>query len=369
MQIRELNAMKLNEFIHSDEFRNMENIPVAYHRAVSHLNNPRLKNEDILLVLAYEENKMVGYLGALPDDIFIKDKSVHVAWLSCLWVHSDMRGKGLAPLLLKKMTDLWAENLLITNYTPIAKKSYDKVGVFTSLKNYHAVRAYLRMNLHQLQILKNPSNKKYLILYKIFDACVNILLECRLIFFNKNKYIKNLITENIQLADKEVESYITELNRNELTRRNISEINWITNFPWLKLSKNDNGEARRYEFSSVAEEFNVLNVKIRNSENNLIGFLMLHIRDKMMQVPYAWFEEKNSGSVAAAIYFYMLKLRLRTLTVSHPLLSRYIMTDNSLFFKKRNLNKGFLITESLKKQIENIEFTELQDGDGDSAFT
>ncbi|MFH2141845.1 MAG: GNAT family N-acetyltransferase, partial [Bacteroidota bacterium] len=183
MEIKELNADKLKEFINSQEFRELKNLPISFHRALSHLNNPRLHKNDVLLLLAYNDEELVGYLGALPDDIFVHEKKIHVAWLSCMWVHSKMRGKGVAPYLLGKMNELWSSNLLITNYTPTAKKAYDKINVFTELKFFIGIRGYLRLNLHQLQILKNPTRKKILWLYRITDILFNVIFETRLMFF------------------------------------------------------------------------------------------------------------------------------------------------------------------------------------------
>ncbi|MFH2141008.1 MAG: hypothetical protein ABIJ97_01200, partial [Bacteroidota bacterium] len=185
----------------------------------------------------------------------------------------------------------------------------------------------------------------------------------------KKKYIKNLIIEQIQLLDKEVENLISDTNKNELTQRNFNELNWIIWYPWLKPEKEDNGEAKKYEFSSIADSFKLVNLKIKNNEGKLLAFIMLHLRDKQMQIPYIYCLNNEMESAVNAIYYSMLKYRLRTVSIFQPQFASYISKNSSPFFKKRQMKKSFLITEKLKKHLENIEDIQFQDGDGDSAFT
>ena len=73
IDIRLLNKKHLNEYINSDIFADQDNIPISKHRALSHFNNPRLDEDDIILLLAYENDRMIGYLGVLPDKIFFSN--------------------------------------------------------------------------------------------------------------------------------------------------------------------------------------------------------------------------------------------------------------------------------------------------------
>ena len=102
MNIVTLNKSQLLQFINSDEFNTLPNIPISYIRAVSHINNPRANENDVLLILIYLDFGLAGYLGIVPDLIFKNDKPEKIGWMSCIWVHQNARGKGLAKTLTNK---------------------------------------------------------------------------------------------------------------------------------------------------------------------------------------------------------------------------------------------------------------------------
>lgn len=369
IEIKLLTANGLRSFINSDEFTNMEHIPISTHRALSHIANPRLIQDDIVLLLAYKDDILAGYLGALPDKIFIGNEKIHIAWLSCLWVNSNMRRMGIAVKLLSKANELWDSNLLITNFTPQAKGSYDKLNVFTELKTYKGIRGYLRMNLHQLLPNKNPKYNSYKFILMCFDIFANIFIGLKITIIRSNYKPKQILKKEIVSIDKELAEFINENNKNELTRRDGVDIDWIIKYPWLKETKVKDAEALKYEFSSVAKNFDLKNYKIFDRNNNLIGYIMMHMRDRQLQIPYVYLNENNIKEIVNVIYTEMINRKLRTLTVHHPVLVNYISNNRSPFFLRRGINRTYLITEKLKNKLSDIDSLLMQDGDGDSAFT
>ena len=154
ISIRDITIAQLKSYIDSGEFKKMVEIPISRHRAISHYNNPLAKPDDKILFLAYEDTIFVGYLGAMPDELKMAYKSIRVAWLSCMWVDSSQRGKGIAPMLLTHAHKTWKGNLLITNFIPLAKRAYDKTGLFTEFKTLPGIRGYLRFNLAEILAAK-----------------------------------------------------------------------------------------------------------------------------------------------------------------------------------------------------------------------
>lgn len=74
MEIKSYNKQQLKEFIESDAFNRLSVIPISKHRAISQINNPRASTEDILLVVQFDKDNVVGYLGVLPDYLFLVDQ-------------------------------------------------------------------------------------------------------------------------------------------------------------------------------------------------------------------------------------------------------------------------------------------------------
>ena len=96
MQIKEIRHHQLQAYIDSDEYKSSEYIAISKHRALSHIRNPRAKADDLVLVLIFEKEEMVAYLGVFADDLHFSTCIEHVGWLSCMWVNPVMRGKGIA---------------------------------------------------------------------------------------------------------------------------------------------------------------------------------------------------------------------------------------------------------------------------------
>lgn len=366
MEIKELNANELANFIQSDEFNNLANIPISKPRALSHINNPRLDENDILLFLAYDNNKFVGYLGAIPDYIFADNIKQKVAWLSCMWVDKSMRGKGIAPLLLDKANKTWESNLLIVNFTNTAKSSYDKINAFTELKTYNGMRFYRRLDSANLIVNKNKKYKKYKTLLKIVDFNFNIFNDIKNIVLNK-KIDKNISLEYVNFIDKKTENFISNFNKNNLSQRAKKELDWIIKYPWILSAVSENLESKKYEFSVSNKRFLALNIKVFYSKN-LVGFLMLNVRDNHLRIPYLFVEQKNIKIISQVILEQIKKLKIDYITIFNKDLIVELEKSSQFFYKKVQ-KRIYLITEKLKSEYKNITNKDCQDGEGDSAFT
>ena len=152
IEIIQLNKKSLIEYINSDHFGKGNDIPITIHRALSHSNNPRLDEDDVILLLAKDHDILVGYLGIIPDRIFIKNRAPSkIGWLSCLWVSEQARGKGISIKLITKTLDLWNNNLLSADYVPFTKRIYDKTNQFNDIPySKNGLRLYLKSDLRTI---------------------------------------------------------------------------------------------------------------------------------------------------------------------------------------------------------------------------
>src|SRR5688572_14514979 len=142
MELREFTPAALAEFIRSEEYEKMPVVPISRHRAISQIRNPRVSETDVILVLAYVNGKMAGYLGVLADYIFLNNQKEKAGWLSCIWVDAEMRGQGIAGKLLNCALERWDNRILATEFTDTAKKIYDRSGQFQDLKVSEGIRGF-----------------------------------------------------------------------------------------------------------------------------------------------------------------------------------------------------------------------------------
>jgi GNAT superfamily N-acetyltransferase len=369
LTIRNIAQSELEDFIHSKEYLEFEHIPISRRRAKSYLNNPRADEKDIILFLAYWDGKYVAYLGALPDIIFSSDKSERVAWLSCMWADKKYRRKGIALQLLKHAYKEWNGKLLITNFIPSAKGAFDKTEMFEELHSNNGVRAYLRFDLANILPRKKTSLKKIKGIIRLLDRILNLFYQTRFIFMKQKKLSGAYHSEEIRYIDNEVNKFIISKNTNTLSRREALEYNWLIKFPWVVQGKLPDDEQTKYEFTVICPKFKQTFIKVLNSENKLIAFLILTQRDNELKTPYLFFDRHETEIIYAIIIRYMMKNKICTLITYHSILAEYILNHHTPFIYKKKSVYSFLISKHLLHKIDNKEQYVFYDGDGDGLFT
>lgn len=368
VQIRDIKALQLEGYINSDEYRNLNDLPITPQRALSYIHNPKGDKEDKILFLAYDDDKYIGYLGALPDIVIINGKSCKVAWLSCMWVDRNYRRKGISVMMLNHANKIWNSNLLITNYIPVSKSAFDKTGIFTDFRSLPGIRGYLRFNLAEILILKKPGLKYIKWLISVFDFTANLVNALRLLFWKAYINTNSIKIEYLNEIDDETENFISRRNLNHLTPRNKDFFDWIKKYPWV-LNKPDREQThRRYIFSAVSKNFRQQLLKVMNRENKIIAFLMLTYHGSHLKTPYLYFDDSNSGIVKKIIYSHLINSEVKTFTTYHPGLAKEIRSGRNPFVLIRNMHLGSVITKEFKQRIKDADKYILMEGDGDFAF-
>ncbi|MFT7589432.1 MAG: GNAT superfamily N-acetyltransferase, partial [Limisphaerales bacterium] len=138
---------ELNDFVNSDLYKNLNELPISPWRAQSYGAHPRGEATDIILFLAWTDktqSKLAAYLGVFPDYFYLNEKKWKVGWLSCMWVDPACRGKGVAKEFMKMAFKSWNGNIAVTEFTPAAEGLYNKTKKFGKLHQSNGLRAYLR---------------------------------------------------------------------------------------------------------------------------------------------------------------------------------------------------------------------------------
>ena len=251
--IKDIKTSQLEEFINSDECKRLEHIPISKLRADSNINNPVGDKDDKVLFLAYDDDKFIGYLGAISDSFNIDNKPYKVAWLSCMWIDKDYRRQGIALDLLNHAHEIWNSRLLITNYIPTSRKAFEKTGKFTEFKSLAGIRGYLRFNLAEILILKKPGLKYIKWLISLFDFVANVINEFRLLFWKAAVSLNNIKIEYLQEIDEETGRFINQRNSANLSPRDKAFFDWVKKYPWVLNTPFGDLSSRRYEFSTVSK--------------------------------------------------------------------------------------------------------------------
>jgi GNAT superfamily N-acetyltransferase len=360
MEIVNLNRKLLNDYIHSDEYKIMSHLPISFHRGISHINNPRINDDDTLLILVYEK-ELIGYLGIIPDQIFINNVAIKMGWMSCIWIHSKARGKGIAKKLTEKAIELYKDKIFATEYTPVAEKLYQKLGKFDPLVNKAGVRIFRRSCFQTVLPARHPKTSFLFPFLSFYDATVNFFHDPFL--RKKHKLSSNYSVEFPSEPDESCYYLMNNLSQMELLKREQKEIEWSLKYPWIKETPAQTTDSKRYQFSSEARKFKTILVKIKQGIE-LVSFLIVTIREKHLKTPYLYVKPGHEAVISEILNNLMYEHKIDILTTYQKSVIPHIEKNIPYLFSKNIIrkylqSKGFNIT---------VKENQLQDGDGDCGF-
>jgi GNAT superfamily N-acetyltransferase len=369
MELREFTPKTLAGFIQSEEYAQMPVVPISRHRAWSHIRNPRVSEDELILVLAMVNGKMAGYLGVLADSIYLNGEKEKAGWLSCMWVDPEVRGQGIAKQLLNRVLERWDNRILVTEFTPAAKGLYDRSGQFQDLKISEGLRCFLRFNLDELLPKKFPVLEKIKPVLSLKNSFLNAGNELRLKSWQPQYLTSEIQVKTVAEIDEKLAAFIAERQENQLEKRSAADLNWLLKNPWLLPVSEDDGTSKKYHFSAFAEKFEYLPITISDKQNELLGFVILAIRGHDLKVPYCYVDKENAGMVADVIIREMLQRKLRTLSVFHPELEAFFKQHPKPFIYLHPLKRHYIISKKFAEQLSRQTEVVIQDGDADCAFT
>lgn len=361
IELKLLNKSQLTLFIQSDIYTQMPVLPISKHRAWSHIHNPRAHDDDTLLILAYEQETLLGYLGVLPDDIHAKSGEIfHAGWLSCIWVSPQARGKGIAKKMVTEAYELYHHHILITNFTKEVGVLYNKLGIFDDLPDMIGYRFYRKMCLAGVLPLRYANLVKFKLMFKVVDYFFNLFW---LPFLNKTQ--DNLITEKAKPSEVDFDAY-NSCNVPLAFKRAKQEFEWIENYPWIIQVNEKSQESKKYHFSSEELQFESEFVKLTQNKEHC-GFLKYNFRNGHLKIPYVLFKSSDLSLLSRSISNLIIQKDASYVTLFMP--AEIINNLKFQYLYKKPIVRHFKITRELAKKLKNTAQLTIFDGDGDAVFT
>lgn len=358
IHLKTLNKKSLGEFVSSGDFKKYDFLPITAHRAKSHILNPKANDEQTLLILAFDDEKLAGYLGCFPDTFNIEGKTFHYAWLSTLFISNEFRGKRIAQSLLNKAFEEYNGNIALTEFTKEAESLYNKIGVFEYIQPKNGKRYYFRTDFAHIIPAKRPSLQFLKPLFQIGDRVINTLISI------KNSFIKkpDFKFEILDSIDSESSIFISSFK----TNRNADEMNWFIKDPWvLEGEKTDDG----YLFSSYSKEFRYSWIKIYDENNILVTCSLLLVRSGHLKILYL-FSNVSVDKFITFLSYFIVKNKVAFLTSYHVELNQNIASNKGFpkIFQK-DFERRYMFHKHLTENLPKGFNPDFQDGDGDCAMT
>jgi hypothetical protein len=367
MEIKAFTVADLKTALASEDFWLTKTLPITKHRAVSHSRNPRAAEDDPVLLVAYRDNRVIGYLGILPDKIFVSDAVYKLGWLTSWWVDPSCATAGVGAILLFKALNAYDQHIGVSGSSREARQALQASQKFMALNPLQGLDIRLRLNVTGNISRRLPVLKIFRAAFRIFDALADEVVNLRGFFWRRrNNHCRHLTFEYIATIDEETDRFIKQHHRHDLTRKEKSDLSWIMNNPWILSAPLKDSASKRYYFSTRADRFCYLGVKVFEHHNEMIGFFLLKVRDDRMSVMYSYFGSRHAASITAAVFLHALAMDVSILSLYDEQLAASFSELDCPCWSARKNSRGF----SLSKAFADIPLANcrLQGGDGDLAF-
>lgn len=358
--IEEYTIKRLLEEIEKEYFfKGQKHLPITKHRAISQVNNPRADENDVVLLVAFYEQQICGYIGMLPDYLFVDGKKNKIAWLTAWWVDIKVKGQGLGYKLMGKAFSHY------NNQIAAISPSSDSLKVFKQSEEFSFISYGESVN-YVFRYSKIVNSQKVSLLKKTVFSVLNLFSSIKLnSWLKENLSNKSVVFNEVNNFSSDLSNFIERQNTKSLFKWGKQEIEWLTTYPWI-VSEKKKSNTQHYYFSAYAKSFFYKNIEVKK-DNKTVAFFTLRFRDNFVTLPYVFFDNNNEELVLSIILYYIKKHNALTLTITNKILSEKLDNLHVPYLKKDTFFNELMISN--KFDFINYSDFFIQDGSGDNAFT
>lgn len=351
------------EYVKSFEYSELENVPISPGRALSYAHNPRSEDSDVVLLMIFDQKKLIAYRTLFYDFIETEKEKIRFAWISGSWVHPEYRRQGFSKLLIKKSIEVSEGKIMFSNYAPISHKLYVNSGYFEPVYENTGYKFYFRFCFTEILSSKYPFFKKIKFLLQAGDFVMNLFIEIRKHFYKKIK--TSDIVEYNRLPGEEYDFLIKNLSSNNAFKRNSEYFKYITDFPWVKEEMRKDPIDRKYQFSTTAKRFKYKFIQFGPAKN---GLYILKIREKNFTIPYFYIDTVDIEKLASYIKSFGIEKKMNTFTSYFSELNCELLKNKRIFLFSKKISTNFYATPQIAEVLRREKLTVFP-GDGDNIFT
>jgi GNAT superfamily N-acetyltransferase len=357
IQLKTFNKKELEDFMVSGAYQQYDFLPITKHRAFSQIRNPKASDEDILLILAFFEDQLAGYVGCFPDQLMVDGKMIHYAWLSTLYVSPEFRKKRPAKILLKKVFEVYQGKIAITEFTKEAEALYMIMGVFEDVFPKKGKRYYFRTDAATIVPEKKPKTEKLKPLLQLMDIAANSLISLRNMVTEKPDFHYEILPR----IDEESVDFIKQFS----SVRDAESINIFIDHPWVLEGEKD----PKYLFSSFAVSFQYFWIKIFDDNNTLTDCFLLQLREGYLKIPYL-FSNSDLSKTVSFLHYFIVENKVKGFTSYQMHLNEAIRHSRSFpKIYEKDFKREYLFHKDLLNELPSDYNPQFQDGDGDCMMT
>jgi GNAT superfamily N-acetyltransferase len=367
IEIKRIRKKDVQSLLDQQEFWDDSFLSVSRHRLHSHLFNPYADDDDVVLLLAYLDHEIAGYMGAYIDKIMIDSKEEKIAWLSTWWVHPKTKGSGIGREILNTMYEVQKGKIGISQFTPSAKRVYDKSGYFTTLKESTGIKAVLKSDTAHLVPLLYPKLSFLQSVFALGDRVINLFFGINLYFKKRvlQEELQDVKIEYLRVLDNETEQFIAAHSSNRLSMKDARFFNWLKTTRWVEdaplLELTDRN---KYEFSMYDRGFEVYLMKIKLN-SACMGFLVVQKRNNVHKLLYAYYDDKNVNIMAGILKLQAIVQDVREIVCYDNGITAEFRKSSLFLYKRKKLKQSIISKVYGKTDFGDVV---MSFGDGDCSF-
>lgn len=354
MKVTTLTISQLEAFVESETYRALDVKPITPERARSQAANPSASPNDVALIFASKESKLLSFIGLLP----FKAHSGTFYANTCWWASAE--GKSLSMTLFFAAVKATQNRFVVVDGTPHTKTILETTKLFHFTHNQPAFRGFCRFYLAQLFKKKYPQQKILISILKGIDWELNLLWNLRIRF----KQSKKFHFEAIDPTDKRLNDLIGKNASEFFFKKDIADFEWIETNPWLTTSPSLEIE---YPFSHGTQSFH-LQWNLVYEDQELIGAILLSNRNGHLRIPYFYGNTGHSTTkIAEAVEQIIRRGNYLSVTTFNAEISAHLSAAKMLYYKTKRFERVTCFSKELVNYYD--AHPKFQDGDGDSVFT
>ena len=325
----------------------LSEIIISKKRAFALINNPHTKEDDVVLSVVFDSNRVIGYTAVFPEKFIKPQLEERYFWGTTQWLEPEYRGKGISAKMMLDIKEA-VNNRYLGLDSSVASTKLDK-------KQGSVITYYPR----------------YFVLLKGRNRSIKSKIKGYYISFSNKNAIKKLakyqyINEYVCNIDDMLYDFISKNSKNDVFLRSQEILNWQLQYPFSQSIGNDlHIKQEECQFGTNVHSSSVVAIKVIK-DSCLIGFYILNILDDNCIVRYLYYLPNFKNEVFASVLEKSFLLYPQKIsTVNKPfyefMMTLGIKSMNSSYY----IEKISLTTPSDFNVDENAN---IQGGDGDLCF-
>lgn len=280
----------------------------------------------------------------------IPENKTNFAWLNTLWVKHKYRKTEVANKLVAAAVQLYDGNVLVA-VSPFKKQKIESLEILDKIPALRGQTYYFKSVKYKH--LNNSSIGQKL---KRFAVLLTDLLKNVFNFTHgKLKKYKNDIDLFKEIpSSSELETFIKPFLQKNIFKRNVDALNWIKQYPWNDVNKNENPHHRHYV--------------IYGDEGEVVSYIMVSVINKHLKIPYVYASGRTISKVARFIWSLVYNEQLDQFTFYHKFLGDYLKTQKLPCYKKKEVSRRYYAGEKISWYFSYENDITIADGDGDCVF-